>query len=245
MSLPLLPLQISTKEIDGKSYKLRAFNVGQETLLLLVKNSKDPKEIYEALIQLIDECWLDKTHGADKLPPYLIDAIFIQLRLMSDSNAAELHFRCNNPVSDSKRVDGTCGEINEVTIDMSKVYVKKEPNYREKFKIGEGSEAITFVFKPATVLESVSKIKLNQKPEEVLADRIKGIFQGDEVFPIDDIPREELVAWCTQIPTSLKIQITEDFFGALPSIYLEHPFKCPKCGKEHKIEFTSLLDFFI
>lgn len=246
--LPVIPMTQANKEIDGYKMELSAFNVGLENTLLLIKNSKNPKDIYEAIIKLLNVCWLNrKDQDISKLPQHVLDMAFLELRKISNGEEFEIAFICNAQVTKKDEEDNetteVCKEIHKSVVDLSNLVIKKNENYREIFTLNLPDNKVYIKLHQLPVLDYLSAPK-DEESAAGIARHISSITIGEDVTEASEYGFDELVEWCKTLPLSIKQEMTKHFFSAMPHIYVDTSYTC-KCGKEHTVSFDSLLDFFI
>lgn len=244
--LPSIPYQKITKKIGFKNFTLRPFNVATENMLLLIKDSKDPKEIFSAILQVVDDCLEDENKGqARKLHTHVIEMLFIELRKISNGTTLPLSLVCNKLiVKDGQEVQ--CGTQSKHELNLDKVVLVEPDNYRSVFDV-VGDNSIILKMKEMTAENFLSFSSKDKTTAEGIAGYVESVTYQDTVTAADEISLEELVSWCGTIPSSVKLQIAKDYFGALPHIFLSVPFECsnPACGCKQDITFDTVLDFFI
>ncbi|AXF41541.1 baseplate hub subunit [Acinetobacter phage SH-Ab 15599] len=244
--LPSIAVQKVSKKIGHIDLKFQPFNVGLENLLLIVKDSKDPKEILEAILQIEDECLLDDWRGKAKaLPSYIAEMLFIELRKVSNGTEIPINLNCKNIIKDSSGKEKTCGTQVQSIIDLNSVKIITPEDFKDTFVI-EGESKIYVklgVLSAGEIVEDLDQISSSTG----IYKHLKSITTGDEIITKDDVSKDDLLDWINKIPLSVKADMTKHFFGKMPHIHLGIPFKCTNenCNHEHNLEFTSVLDFFI
>src|SRR5210317_230493 len=123
MALPQIDypvFEIYLKSLDRK-VKFRPFLVREEKLFLIAKESKEPDDIKNAILQIINNCCLEDI-DVNKIPLFDIEMIFIKLRAMSVGESVQLEFHCKN------EVDGVeCDTTTPYVLNLDKVkYVMPE-----------------------------------------------------------------------------------------------------------------------
>ena len=96
----------------GKSITYRPYVVKEEKLLLIAMESKDDKQIENAVMNIIEEC-IESPIDINTLTNFDVEFIFVTLRAKSVGEGIELSPKCKH-----------CEEINEVKLDLDEVTVK-------------------------------------------------------------------------------------------------------------------------
>lgn len=248
-TLPKFALKKSLVQIDDKEFNLRPFVVGQENLLLMVKDSNEGIEIYDTVIQIVDECWVDRPEGVsvgDK-PQHVTDLLFLKTRAISNGPIMEVRYLCNAPVKNEEGEVVPCKNWTDVEINIDEVKKAEKPEPITYFKFDadmQGANVTIGVELKQIALNKSLRTKKGALPEELLSDHVSQIVFGDDVIDASSVPKEELIEWCKSIPSSVRADMSTQFFKNLPKIYLAKEFTC-ECGQKHKVEFNSLLDFFL
>src|SRR5258708_4874679 len=79
----------------GDTLKFRPFLVKEEKLLLMALESKEEKDMVDAMAQVIQACALSPIK-VDSLAMFDVQYIFLQLRARSVSEMVDLAYRCHN-----------------------------------------------------------------------------------------------------------------------------------------------------
>lgn len=244
MALPVIPLahfDIKDKRLPGGKLTMKPFTVGQEAILLQIKDSENKEEILSSIKQIINECVVEpKDFNVYAIPFFLVELIFLKLRERSNGETIELTYRCNNITDDTVEPVVKCGQKMEFSIDLREISITEPEGHTDTFTIA-GDIGIQFQY-PS--LETIDKITDPDDILEALVLSTKAIYQGDEVWLASDSTKEELTAFVSQIPTKVKQEIVENFFNKVPRVKKVVDLKCPKCGYEHKINLEGITDFF-
>lgn len=256
MPLPLLPI---TTHIENFSpwltppiVKYNAFTVGQESLLLQVKDivaldnsmdnetkerikENDLKSKMTAINQVVSECVISD-HNVSDFPIFVIEKLLVSLREKSISEEMPITFKCGNLIEDEE-----CGEKISITVKTEDIKIVVPEGHSTMLKIGDTCgiklryPTINYLFRDNLQLTNT----------DVILDCFDSIYYGDEVYICDDCSREELKNFYGSMSIADKKRLFSTFFNSMPHIHYETILKCPKCGYEHKIEFNRLQDFFI
>ncbi len=240
--LPIIPLVHFTIEhpgFNGGSITMKPFTVGQEAVLLQIKDSKDVKQITKAVTQIAKECTVDAdNHDFDKIPFYLIELMFLRLRQHSNGEIVDLNFRCKEPTGEEGKA---CENLMQVQIDLREVGLQTPGEYKEAFTLYDnGENSIGVEFKQP----SIATVDEEGDFVESLTPLVHKIWQGEEVWEGAKLQKKEVEAFLRGIPTKKKKEIVDCFLTNGPRVKHLIERKCEKCGKVHKIELEGLEDFF-
>lgn len=244
MALPIIPLSryTTTLPISREQVQYRAFTVKEEKILLLAKETKSPTEMMQSLCQIVDNCTYGKI-DINALNVADLEYLFLQIRIKSVSDVVELNYICKN------KVDGEdCNSPILVELDLTKIKPEEYDLNSRRIKL---TDTIGVQFRLPTVDDSINIIMKLGKSEtkgkisdtNFLYSILDFVWDGDEVTSKQDTSEEEFTNFIESLGNS-NFKKIEDFVNGLPSLHISVDTKCPKCGKESKIEFESLEDFF-
>jgi hypothetical protein len=223
---------------SGKLIKVRPFIVKEEKLLLQALESKDELQIVETTKQIVNNCLLSEDVDVEKLPFFDVDYLFIALRAKSVGESIEVSFRCNN------RPDGQnkCNHVFQANIDISNIEVDNK-DLDKKIAL---TDAITVKMKYPSydVMKRLSdKEDTLSKKIKVVAASIDMIVEGDKVYTPKDHSKEEFEAFVEGF-TEEQFKKVSNFVDNFPHFKIVANDICPKCGFNHRIEYTDFTSFF-
>jgi len=246
MSLPTISTPTFTAKVPStkKPVKMRPFRIKEESILMLIRESKDPREIAGAMKDIIRVCSFEKL-DPDALAIFDIEYLFLQLRSKSVGEIVELEMRCMNeipPVDEGE--PKRCGGLIPVTIDISKIKVEFDKGFKNTFVVDEKKKiGITLRFPTIDMILDVSEDE-NFTNKDLLVGLVDTIFDDDNVWNADETPREELVEFIESIPNNVYLEIKEKFFDKMPNLTHKIEYTCPKCGHKDSYTFEGIVDFF-
>ena len=240
MALPKVEYPINEiylKSLD-RNVKFRPFLVKEEKIFLIAKEGKDPEDIKNTVLQIINNCCLEDI-DVTKIPVFDIEMIFIKLRALSVGETVQLEFHCKNEV-DGKECDTTT----PYTLNLDKVkYVQPEghdPKVMLTDKIGMKLKypdlGVSFI-----VDDDENSYELAMG---VLFNNVEYIFDEEQVYKPEDYTEQEFEMFVEHL-TLEKMKQIQNFFNTSPKVVLEDDVECNKCGFLHKIYSEDLLSFFI
>lgn len=224
---------------NGKKIKYRPFLVREEKVLLLALESKDNKQITNAIKQILKNCILTRGIKVEELPTFDIEYIFLNVRGKSVGESIDLIITCSDD-----------GETQvPVTIFIDDVKVQKDPSHTSDIKLGDDlilrmkypslDEFIktNFEFGLET---SVSNI---DKSFEIIASCMDVIFTSEESWSAKDCTKKELFEFIESMDTK-QFKMIETFFQTMP--VLSHTFTVvnPNTKKENEVKLEGLTSFF-
>ena len=130
--MPLPKITTSQYELKlpstGKTVKYRPFLVREEKILILALESKDQKQITNAVKQVLKECVLTRGLKIDSLPSFDIEYLFLNIRGKSVGESIELIVTCGD--------DGVTQV--KTTVHIDEVEVVEDPKHTNEIVIGDG-----------------------------------------------------------------------------------------------------------
>lgn len=268
MNLPSLPRTEKTFKSDfwPSIIKYRAFTAGQQTLLLQVSDPQTPiAERATIMESLFGEC-VEAGAPFSKLPIGVVEEVFIRMRCIAIGELMKIRYKCNNQVEETIDLgDGTqqkkmvpCEQELTLPIPLQNVKCVAKEGFRDVFDLPGGYHLKMRQpsFSDASALSDADSIQV------MLATFIDCLYDDDGqvwrienpdeagIAPDEAIERrrvkEAFVDWVKDnLESDVIEQITKDFFHKIPRIHYKNKIKCPKCGKDHPIEFNSINEIFI
>jgi len=226
---------------DERIIQVRPFLVKEEKILLIAAESKDPEEMTQAILQVIDNCIVDAgqdPYNLDRRPFFDIEYLFTALRAKSISENIDINFQCN-------QMDGEdyCGNIFEVKLDILEAQVSKSSidiSDKIEFSSTAGVKMKYPSYKDAnTTTENGIDRKIN-----LIQNSIDYIYDGETIHSRKDISEEELSEFIDNL-TSDQFNKMEFWVNNLPSLMIEKTRVCEKCKYEHKLVYDDFDSFFL
>lgn len=227
----------------GKPIKYRPILVKEEKILLIAMQSKNNKQITDAIKQILKSCILTKSIKVDELPTFDIEYIFLNVRAKSVGENLDLIVTC-----------GDDGETSvPVTIFIDEIEVQKDPEHNRDIVLSEGLvlrmkyPSLENFVENNFQIEQEDENKTSDKIEEALnliSTCIESIIQGDEAFSASDMTHKEKIEFIEGM-TKKQYKMIEKFFSTMP--VLRHTFTVvnPKTKKENTVVIEGLANFMI
>lgn len=232
--MPLPKLQHPIYELQlpstGESVKFRPFLVKEEKILLMAKQSEDPKEIVNAIKQIINNCTVESQVDVDKLSTFDIEYFFLKLRSKSVNNVVTLSYR-----------DFEDEKVYTVDVDLDDVQIKRDPSHTNNIKI---NESVGLIMKyPSTEVYG----RLTNKDEDELAlgavkACIESVYDDDSVYPVKDFSDKEVDEFLQSLDVN-SLEKVLNFFRTMPKLHYEVKYINSK-GNTRTVELNTLSDFF-
>lgn len=235
MSLPKISYPIIDIEISNeKKYKFRPLLVKDEKLLLMAKNTDSRIDIFNSILQIINNCSLNENLNVNKLSLFEIEYIFLKLRGFSIGNKIDVSY-----------IDGEDNQKYDFIIDIDEVKIK----YPEKeiSNVIEIKDKIGLTLKyPAAELylsDKMNEINDEEKIEYLILNCVDKIFDEDNVYDAKLESPEELKRFIDELDI-LTFNKIQEFFANVPK--MEHVIRYKNTlGNDRTITLRNLNDFFI
>ena len=236
MALPKLTTPTYELEIPSTDEKIkyRPFLVKEEKILMMALESKQEKDITQAVKDIVKECTFDKIN-IDNMPMFDVEYIFLNIRSKSVGEVSKLKILC----PDDKKTYA------DVELDLNEVNVQVGEDHTNKIDLGNGTGMIMQYpsidsFKDSGIRDINASNML-----EVISTCILQIYEdeGKKVYDPKDQTKKELTDFIEQLNTK-QFRLVQDFFDTMPQLKHEITIKNPKTKKESKITLTGLNDFF-
>jgi|TARA_Y100000296_G_scaffold50434_1_gene57768 hypothetical protein len=232
VKLPLNVTPTYTCELPStkKQVRYRPFLVREEKLLLIALETEDDKTIQDAVVQVIQNCVLEKTIEVSTLPIFDFEYLFLKVRSKAVGEIVNLKIKC--PDDEKQLVD--------VPLDLEKVQVQYDDKHKKEIEFETGYGV---VMRYPTIESFTSKITATQLSFDLVSECIGSIYKGDEVFDRNNIDKKELDEWVNNLTQNQFTKMAE-FFGTMPKITHTLKYKNPKSGKEFEMQLNGIRDFF-
>ena len=215
----------------------RPFLVKEQKILLMAMESQESDFIETNIKQVLRNCSLSELN-IDELPLVDIEFYFLNLRAKSVGEEVDTKYKCENIVNEK-----SCDNIMNVKYNVLEVDVRI-PEGDKIIKLAEDI-GIKMKYPSFAILNKLKAEDDSAKVAfELIAECIEYVYDKDNLYYANEIPKEELDAFLDQLTTEQFKEI-QKFIEELPKIEKTIEVKCSKCGFEHKIVSKELTDFFI
>lgn len=237
--MPLPSIATPTYELEipslNKKIKYRPFLVKEEKILIIAMESEDPKQIAEAVKNVISNCILTKGIKVDQLSTFDIEYLFLNIRGKSVGEDVEVLITCPD--------DGTTQVPVKINLDDIKVVVSDEHNRDIKL-----DDTLTLRMKYPSMQEFIkTNFSIGSSTVDDTFDMIcscvEQIYSEEESWAASDVTKKELSAFIEQL-TSHQFKEIEKFFETMPKLSHTIKVKNPNTGFENDIVLEGLTSFF-
>lgn len=210
-----------------ETIKYRPFLVKEQKLLLLAQESKNKKEMLDAISQIIENCTFGKINGKES---YVFDVeyVFLQIRRKSIGDKITLNVLCED--------DGTTRVPTE--IDLSDIKVEIGENHTNKIQLTDDIQLIMSYPKIYTI-DSIN----SDNSYDIVVKCVQQIIEGDKIHEKVDMNDKDLVDFIESMSTDNLNDVLK-FFDTMPKIKHQINVINPNTNVENTINMEGIESFF-
>ena len=237
MALPILETQTFELTLPSADIvvKFRPFLVKEEKILLQALESNEPKQISQALKDIVKSCTFGQIDG-ENMPTFDLEYVFLQIRAKSVGEITKLKMLC----PDDKKTYG------EVEIDLTKVEVQVDESHTNNIVVDKDKNIGIIMKYPTIDSVDTSKNVRGMRTEqlfEMIASCMHEIYEGEKVHSVKDYSTEDLHKFLENCNGDVFKKINE-FFETMPMLKHELELENPKTKVKNKIVLKGAQDFF-
>ncbi len=238
MPLPKIntPIYELTIPSTKKKIRYRPFLVKEEKVLIIAMESEDPKQIANAVKDVISACVLSRGIKVQDLSTFDIEYLFLNIRGKSVGEDVELMITC--PDDGETKVP--------VTVNLDEIQIQSDPKHSRDIKLDDN---LSLRMKYPSMNEFI-KNNFNQTGEIKVSDTfdlivscIDQIYNEEESWPASDSTKKELLEFVEQLNTK-QFKEVETFFETMPKLSHTIQVKNPNTEVESDIVLEGLTSFF-
>lgn len=241
MALPVVnaPKHTTVLPFSKKKIEYRAFLVKEEKLMLIANESKEQKDVIEAIAQVVESCTFGKV-DVNTLSKVDFEWLLVKMRQLSKGNEVSFGYKCKNEV-DGKE----CGHVTEVGGNLEKIEYRDENESNAILLDGDiGVKMRMLSIADAEKYSAITEGEVGVDDVfNLVAECIESVFDAEQVWEAKDTPRQELIDFIENLSPEQFSKIQE-WFLKMPRLVLEIGFKCEKCGHTEKVELEGIDSFF-
>jgi len=234
MALPKLetPKHSCVLPSSNETVTYRPFLVGEQKVLLVAQESENTNEQISEMIRLINVCCDDIE--ANDLATIDLEYLFLQLRIKSVGETADVQMECKN-----------CTLPNSVVVQLEETIVEEPEQVIDN--VVKITDTISIDLKTPSY-QIVNSVNLNDSEDpkvifEVVAKCINSVIDGDEVHTRDDFTSKELMSFLDSMSMDMfeKLQL---FFVNVKKLKINGSYDCEKCQESNSYELVGIGNFF-
>ena len=237
MPLPKIntPSYELTLPSNGKKIKYRPFLVREEKILIMALETEDPKQITDAVVQILDSCILTRGVKIQRLATFDIEYLFLNVRSKSVGESITVNVTC--PDDEKTSV--------EVTVDLETIKVKKNKSHQDTIKLDDNLSLKLKYPSMDQFIENNFEVgdQTIGNTMKVITSCIDMIYNEEESWNASESTKQELEEFIDQLDTK-QFQTIEKFFDTMPKLSHRVKVKNPKTEVESTVILEGLAAFF-
>ena len=232
MALPKLETAVYTLTVPStdEEIKYRPFLVKEQKRMIMAQESKDDKQILDAMIQLIRDCTFNKVDPS-KCPLFDAEYIFLQIRAKSVGETISVNITCPD---DEKTIVSKTIPISEINISVFDDHIN-EINITDDIKI-------TFDYPLLTSYATYSKASTTEMAFAVINDCLREISWDDKTYNKTDITNKELTDFIDNLSNE-QFEKLMKFFETMPKLRHVLEVENPKTKVKSEVAIEGLQSF--
>jgi len=222
----------STKE----PIKFRPFLVKEEKILYMALESGEEKDIYNAVMNILDSCVLTPDIDKEKFTSYDLEYLFLKLRAKSVGEKIELSLKHMKEEYSSK-----CSHATKVMVDIDSIEIEFNEKHNNTIEL-EGGVGIQ-LRDPKTSMFFNTQTTNNEIEQllNVVCECIDLFYDEGDIY--EDFTQEESREFIENL-TKENFEKIVEFFNTLPKLTHEIAYTCPECGETETIKLEGMQSFF-
>ena len=233
MALPTIttPTYTLKQPSTGEEIEYRPFLVGEEKILLMAMETDDEKQIYPAILKLVNACTNGKM-GKKKDAMFDIEFAFLRIRGKSIAESIELTLTCPD--------DGET-EV-EYTLNTEDVEVLVDDAHSREIELNED---FNLVMRYPNVKDTLDAEKITSDTEKtffIIKNCIDIVHYKEETYNRVDLSNKELDDFFNSM-TQAMFENLQKFFINLPRLKHEIEVENPNTKVKSTILLEGLSDF--
>ena len=237
MPLPKIstPSYELTLPSNGKKVKYRPFLVREEKILIMALETEDPKQITDAVVQILNSCIITRGVKVEKLATFDIEYLFLNIRSKSVGETISLNLIC--PDDEKTSV--------EVSIDLDSIKVKKDKSHTNIVKLDDNLSLKLKYPSMDQFIENNFEVGNESigNTMQIITSCIDMIYNDEESWDASDSTQKELENFIDQLNTQ-QFKTIESFFDTMPKLSHKITVKNPNTGVESDVVLEGLAAFF-
>ena len=238
--MPLPKISTPTYELEipslKKTIKYRPFLVKEEKILIIAMESEDPKQIAEAVKNVISNCIISRGIKVEQLATFDIEYLFLNIRGKSVGESVDILITC--PDDGTTQVPMSIN-LDDIQVEFDKEHsrdIKLDDNLTLRMRYPSMQE---FVKSNFVVGEEISV----DETFDMIISCIEQIYSEEESWAASDSTKKELKEFLEQL-TSQQFKDIEKFFETMPKLSHTIKVKNPNTEVESEVVLEGLTSFF-
>lgn len=232
MSLPKLnetPRYEFVIPSTGKKVKFRPYLVKEEKVLMIAAESKDAKQMMNAILDTVSACVVDK-FNTNTLTTFDLEYIFIKLRSKSVGESSTLAVSCQS-----------CEHRNEYSLNLEGIECTSKGE--KKSNMIKLTDDIIIEMKYPSYRDIEVSDDQNEMGFSLLANSIAAVHTNGERIDVADEPKESIRSFLESMTRS-QFEMIAEFLTDMPTVKAAVKFNCKKCSASNEFDIKGIQSFF-
>lgn len=208
----------------GKKTSFRPFRVREERALLTAQESEDKFTMMNTIESVIRSC---VTELPKRITTFDAEYLFMIIRTKSVGEESEVTIKCQS-----------CGKETPSVIMVSDAKV----NGIQKTPTIKLSDTLSIKMKYPSI-DEVNSVVDSEDEMSAITSSIECIYYGKEVVEVNDDNRDDVTQFLLN-RSEAEMDMIIDFIESIPTVTIDHTYKCMHCNTESKITIGGLSSFF-
>jgi hypothetical protein len=233
MSLPKLssPTYSLILESSGQEITYRPFLVKEEKILLMAMESDEDNDMLRATKQIINNC-VQEEIDIDSLPMFDMEYIFLNLRSKSVGETSEVGYSCPD-----------CQAVNQITIPLDEVKVKKDENHKAEIEL-TSDVGLIMKYPQMNMMEDITGDTEDvDNIFKIIENCVDCIYDNENTYNLNDYTEDERTEFFDSL-TQNQFNEVREFFDTMPKLAHDIDYNCSECSHNETITVEGLQNFF-
>ena len=224
---------MSLPKVTAPTYELDLPSSGKKVKYLVAMDSKDEKQITQALVDVLKACIITRGIKVENLPSFDLEYVFLKIRAASVGEDITLNVTC---------LDDGMTKVSH-TININDISVQKPKGHSDKIML---SKDVGLIMKYPSLNHFIDVGFVDKEVDglSVVLNSIDQIFEGEEVTEAKDCTTKELQTFIESL-TQAQFKKISKFFETMPRLKHEFVVVNPQTKKENKYTLEGLQSFFV
>jgi hypothetical protein len=238
--MPLPKVSTPTYELEipslKKKIKYRPFLVKEEKILIIAMESEDPKQISNAVKDVISNCIITRGVKVENLATFDIEYLFLNIRGKSVGENADVLITCPD---DGKTKVPMSISLDDINIQQNEDHsrdIQLDDDFSIRMRYPSMNEFIKNNFIKTTNVSVDDTF-------DIICSCVEQVYNEEESWSTKDCTKKELKEFIEQL-SSKQYKKIEKFFETMPKLKHIIAVKNPNTGVESEIVMEGLSSFF-
>lgn len=244
MPLPIIDVPTFDLTIPStdKNIKCRPFLVKEEKILLMALETRNEREILNAIKQVVNNCIIDfNGHDLDKIASFDYEYIILKLRARAKGEVLKIQYKGLEDVECEE-----CKKPKVISIDLNLVEVKKNKNHTNKIQLTDDI-GVTMTYPKLTYINDL--IDTQTKDDALrnfllVVNCIENIYDKENVYTKKEVGQKDIEEFVEKL-TSEQFDKLYEFIITMPRLEHEIDLTCQTCGRKETQVISGLHNFFL